>query len=228
MAKSRSSIFKFQGTIEDLTFVNSKRYKPHVRARKNSKTPFVMTAALAESKDRLQECNHYLRPVFQALRTEVYHGALWSRLVKALFATLKAGQPLGLTCLQGFDCNLQHKLSELFIRGYDFSATAAQNQLHVRVQLRQHPAVNDELPRTGYQVRLVAIFPDAANGAAHKEVVLGPLTKYDAALEAVELTVPLPSAEAPGMLLLGITTHLQGLGAWEVVSDSGMKVVWVR
>ncbi|NII26404.1 hypothetical protein HB364_15045 [Pseudoflavitalea sp. X16] len=228
MAKSTSRLFKFQGTIEDLTFVNSKRYKPHVRARKNSKKPFVMTAALAESKNRLQECNNYLQPVFQALRTEVYHGSLWSRLVKALFARLKAGGPLGLTCLQGFDCNLQHKLSELFTRGYDFSATQEQNQLRVRVLLRQHPAVNDDLPRTGYQVRLVAIFPDAENGATHKEVVLGPLTKYDAALEAVELMVPLPSAEAPGMLLLGMTTHLQGLGAWEVMSDSGMKVMWVQ
>lgn len=65
-------------------------------------------AALAESKARLQECNQYLRPVFQALRTEVYDGALWSRMVKELFAGLKAGQPLGLACLQGLDCNLQH------------------------------------------------------------------------------------------------------------------------
>jgi hypothetical protein len=227
MAKSASVIFKFQGTIEDLTFVDSQRYKPHVRARKNSKTPFVMTPALAESKDRLQVCNQYLRPVFQALRAEAYNGALWSRLVKTLFAALKAGQPLGLACLKGFDCNLQHPLSEVTGGSYDFSATKEQNQLLVQVLLHQHPAVQDEMPRTGYQVRLVAIFPDAANGTAHKEVVLGPLTKYDAALEAVELTVPLPVAEAPGMLLLGITPHLQGVGASRIMSNSGMKVVWV-
>lgn len=78
MAKTVSPIFKFQGTIEDLTFVNSKRYKPHVRAKKYSKTPFVMTAPLAESKARMQQCNQYAKPVFQALRAEVHDGGLWS------------------------------------------------------------------------------------------------------------------------------------------------------
>lgn len=78
---------------------------------------------------------------------------------------------MGLTCLQGFDCNLQHPLAEVIAGGYDFSATKGQNQLRVRVLLHQHPKVQDKMPRTGYQVLLVAIFPDGANGTAHKEVV---------------------------------------------------------
>jgi hypothetical protein len=227
MAKTASAIFKFQGTIEDVRFVNSKRYKPHVRARKNSKTPFVMTAALAESMARLQECNQYARPIFQALRLETHDGGLWSRLVSLLFAELKAGRPLGLECLKGFECNLQHLLAEVIGGGYDFSATREQNQLCLHVLLHQHPAVKDEMPRTGYQLRLVAIIPDAENGTVYKQEALGPLTKYDAELAAVDLTIALPGTGAPCMLLMGIVPHLKGCGASRIMSNSGIKVVWV-
>ncbi|NII26465.1 hypothetical protein HB364_15355 [Pseudoflavitalea sp. X16] len=226
MAKNLSAIFKLQGTIEDLTFVNSKRYGLHARTRKNSKTAFVMTPALAESKDRSQLCNQYAQPVYHALRPEAHDGGAWSRLLKLLRAELKSGRPLGLECLKGFECNLQHPLAEVLAGGYDFSATAAQNQLRLHVLLHQHPKVADSMPRTGYQLRVVAIFRDVEKGTVHKEVVLGPLTQYNAALEPVELTVPLPAAEAPCMLLMGIVPHLQGGGAARIMSDSGMKVVW--
>ena len=227
MAKTVSPIFKFQGTIEDLTFVNSKRYKPHVRARKNSKTPFVMTAALAESKARLQQCNQYAKPVFQALKAELPDGGLWSRLVSKLFAELKAGRPLGLECLKDLECNLQHPLSEVLPKGYDLSATRSQNQLGIYVQLDKHPKVEDEMPRTGYQLRFVGIFPDAVNGTVKKVEVLGPLTKYKDELVAHDLKMELPGNGAPYILLMGIVPHLQNEGPVKIMSDSGMKVVWV-
>jgi hypothetical protein len=228
MAKNISPIFKLQGTIDDLTFVNSKRYKPHVRARKNSKTPFVMTASLAESKARLQACNQYAKPVFQALRAESHDGGLWSRLVSQLFAELKADRPLGLECLQGFECNLQHPLGEVINKGYDLSATGSQNQLGIYVQLHGHPKVEDGMPRTGYQLRFVAIMPDAASGTVKKVEVLGPLTKYKDELMAHDLKMELPGNGAPYILLMGIVPHLQGEGPAKIMSDSGMKVVWVE
>ena len=227
MAKTVSAVFKFQGTIEDLTFVNSRRYKPHVRAKKHSKTPFVMTAALAESKARLQACNQYARPVFQALRPESHDGGLWSRMVSLLFAELKAGRPLGLECLKGLECNLQHPMAEVIAGGYDFSATVTQNQLGLYVQLHAHPVVKDTMPRTGYQLRLVAIVPDAANGTVYKAEALSPLTKYDADLTAHDLPIALPGTGAPCLLLMGIVPHLQVEGAVRIMSDSGMRVVWV-
>lgn len=227
MAKTVSPIFKFQGTIDDLTFVDSRRYKPHVRARKHSKTPFVMTAPLAESKSRLQQCNQYAKPVFQALRAESHDGGLWSRLVSQLFAELKAGRPLGLECLKGFECNLQHPMGEVITKGYDLSATVSQNQLGIYVQLHAHPKVADEMPRTGYQLRFVAIIPDAANGTVQKVEVLGPLTKYDDELTAHGLPIALPGNGAPCMLLMGIVPHLQAEGPARIMSDSGMRVVWV-
>jgi hypothetical protein len=227
MARSASAIFKFQGTIEDVTYVNSRRYKPHVRARRHSKTPFVMTPVLAKGMARMQACNQYARPVFQAMRMEAYDGALWSRLVSKLSAEIKAGRPLNLDCLKGFECNLRHPLGEVIKSGYDFSATASQNQLGIYVRLNKHPAVEDKMPRTGYQVRFVLIVPDVVDGSFYKREVMGPLTSYKGELHAMDLPIELPGTGAPGILLMGIVPHVQGEGPMRIMSNSGMQVVWV-
>lgn len=228
MARNTSAVFQFQGTIENVTHVKGGRYKDHVRAKKYTHTPFTMPVALAKSRDLLQLCNKYTQPIFQAIRREVYDGDLWSRLVSLQFAELKAGRPLGLECLKGFECNLQHKMTDVIAGGYDFSATVSQNQLGIYVRLHEHPKVDDKLPRTGYQLRFVLIAPDPINGPAYKQVALGPLTKYGAELEAVDIPITLPAGGGPCLLLMGIVPHLQAEGPCSVQSDSGMQVVWVR
>ncbi|MDF2193738.1 hypothetical protein [Paraflavitalea sp. CAU 1676] len=227
MAKPRSSIFRFQGTIEDVTHVKSKRYGDHTRARKNSKTPFVMTEALAESKARLQECNGYARPVFQAMRAYGYHGGLWSDLVSRLFAELKAGRPMSFRCWKDLDCNLPHKLGDLFKWGYDFSATRGQNELRVQILLKKHPFYEDHLLRTGYQVRVVCLFLAEGDATVHKQVAMGPLTTYDGSLEPVELSIPLSATCATYLVMLGITPHTRNHGPTRIMSDTGIKVVAV-
>ncbi|WP_276480273.1 hypothetical protein [Paraflavitalea pollutisoli] len=227
MARNRSPLVKLQGTIGDMTFVKSNRYGEHVRAKRYSKTPFVMTDALQVSKDRLQDCNRYVQQLFRGMRSEVHHGAMWERLLSIYFAYLKAGNPFGLVCFQGFECNLQHPLSEVLPFGYHFSATRDQNKVQVQVQLDGAPAVKDAMPRTGYQLRVLALSHNPTGTECYKHLALGPVTTYDAPLAPIELTIPLPDADTPVMLLLGIIPHTRGVGATKIMSDSGMKVVWV-
>ncbi len=227
MGKNISPIVKFQGTVGDQVHVNSKTYKPHVRSRKYSKTPFTWTDNFAENNKRLHACNEYGHVIFQALRSESHDGMLWSRMVKRFFAGLKAGEPLSLEMLKDLQCNLTHPLEEVITGAYDFSATREQNEVRIRVELEKHPKVDDTMPRTGYQLRVVAISRDPANGNVIKREALGPLTQYKSALEAVNLTIPLPSPDVSCMLVLGIVPHMRNEGAVRIMSDSGMKVVWV-
>lgn len=227
MGKNISPIVKFQGTIGDQVFVNSKVYKPHVRSRKYSKTEFEWTVPLAENSDRLQTCNQFASPVFQALRRESHDGMLWSRMVKLLFAGLKAGEPLSLQKFKDLECNLTHPMQKVIAGAYDFSATREQNELRIRVLLEKHPKADDSMPRAGYQLRMVAISRDPATGNVTKRDALGPLTQYDSALEAVNLTIPLPSPDVSCMLVMGIVPHMRNEGPVRIMSDSGMKVVWV-
>jgi hypothetical protein len=135
--------------------------------------------------------------------------------------------PLGVQCLKSFECNLQHPLSEVLAGGYEISATREQSDLHIRALLHMHPEVKDKIPRAGYQLRFMVVVPDAAAGTAHKREALGLLTSYDADLKAVELTIELPPVETPCMLMMGVVPHEEDDGPIRLMSDSGMKVVWV-
>ena len=57
MAKITSVIFKLQGTIDNITFVDSKTYKKHTRRKRGTVKKATINEALEESKDRLLGCN---------------------------------------------------------------------------------------------------------------------------------------------------------------------------
>lgn len=227
MAKPISPIFKFKGTFDDVTFVNSKRYKPHLRRRKGTVTPFVMTDVLKESKNRLQSCNQQAKLIFHALRDEHHDGGLWSRLLSLFFAELKAGRKLNVGCLQNFECNLPHKLEDIIAGDYNISIKKEKKKLSIGMRLSNHPTVGDQIPRTGYQLRLVVVYPDFVKGKFRKEVAMSEVTSYTSSLKTQELEVAMPSAKAPFVVLMGICPHVQGMGVRDIQSDAGMKVVYV-
>ena len=226
MARTASVIFKFQGSIENLTFVKSKAYKPHVRRRKGTVTPVVLTGEMKENVDRLPKCNEQAKVIFHALRDERHDGALWSRIIQLFFRELKANGKITVNCLLGLDCNLPYKMENLIPESYDFEVTKNKKKLGIRVRLPQHPSFTDKAPRTGYHLRFVVIFPDFKGGKFRKEVVEGPATAYDAALDTVELEVTMPSAKAPFVVLMGMMPLVQGQKLI-IQSDAFLKVVAV-
>jgi hypothetical protein len=226
MAKPISPIFKFKGTIAGVTYVHSKAYKDHVRAAKGTYTPNVLTDALKESSSLLQICNQRARPLFRVLKEEHHDGRLWSRLVSLFFAELKAGRKINVQCLRNLDCNLQHKLDELLHLGYNIDVKKEKKKLGIHVRLEGHPKVEDQIPREGYQLRVVVIYPDFVKDKVRKEVLLGPVTKYKSPLKALELEVPMPSAKAPYIVLMGVSPVVKGTPL-TIQSDTAMKVVAV-
>lgn len=226
MAKPISPIFKFSGTIAGMTYVDSKTYKPHVRAAKGTHTPNVLTDALKESSSLLQFCNQRAKPLFQALREEHHDGRLWSRLVSLFYAELKAGRTINVHCLRDLDCNLQHKLDELLPLGFNIDVKKEKKKLGIHVRLEGHPKVDDQIPREGYQLRLVVIYPDFVKDKVRKEVLLGPVIKYKSPLKALELEVPMPSVKAPYIILMGVSPVVRGKPL-TIQSDAAMKVVAV-
>jgi hypothetical protein len=109
---------------------------------------------------------------------------------------------------------------------YEISVKKEKKKLDIHVRLKKHPKAEDTVPRDGYHLRFVVIYPDFEAGKFHKEVVMGPLTKYRSALQPVELKVPMPSAEAPYVILMTVQPIVQG-EPFFIVRDAGMKVVEV-
>ena len=129
-------------------------------------------------------------------------------------------------CLRDLDCNLNHKLDELLPMGHNIVVKKEKRKLDIHVRLEGHPKVDDQIPREGYQLRLVVIYPDFVKDKVRKEVVLGPVTKYKSPLKVMELEVPMPSAKTPYIVLMGVSPVVKGKPL-TIQSDAAMKVVAV-
>ena len=226
MARPISAIFKFQGTFQGVTYVNSLKYGLHVRAPKGTYTPIVLTDALKKSQSLFQQCNKQAKPIFDALRTEYYGRDLWQRLVSLFYIELKAGRKITVECLRDLECNLAYKLDDLLSNDYHIAVKREKKKLKIGVQLQHHPKAESKAPRVGYQLRLVIVYPDFEKGSFCKDVVMGPMTKYNSVLKTVELEVPMPSAKAPYIILMGVSPVVRGK-QFTIQSDTAVKVVAV-
>jgi len=92
-------------------------------------------------------------------------------LVFLFFAELKAGRKINLQCLCDLECNLQHKPDELLRLEYNVDVKKENKKLHVHVRLEGYPKVEDQIPREGYQLPLVVIYPEFVKDKVRKEVV---------------------------------------------------------
>jgi hypothetical protein len=223
MAKNVSPIFKFQGTIGGITFVKSRRYKPHVRASRGTYKPVELNKTMKKCKDQLMQCNKQAKLIFHALRDEHHDGSLWSRLLSAFFKRAKAGLKPDTSVLAGLECDKERTLKALLDNQYDISIERAQKKMRITVTLPAAPEKNDVKELAHYRLHVIAIFPAFVKNRFKKEIDAGPMTSFDVAPEPVVLEVPAPSATAPYVLLLGITGYVQQKD--EVRSYTGLAVV---
>ncbi|PZR07138.1 MAG: hypothetical protein DI539_24000 [Flavobacterium psychrophilum] len=204
MARNISKLIKLQGTILGLTFVNSKRYKPHVRPERGTFTPITINKTFKESKKLLMRCNKRARVIFNALRDEHRDGELWSTLVSKFFKQAKEGLKPDVKMFAGLECHTVRTLDALTQGRYQVDTIREGKKLRVTVVLEKHPSCEDVKQLTGYHLNVIVLYPNFTKDTLTKEVAQSALIPLDAALAPVEFELPAPSAKAPYILLLGI------------------------
>ncbi|WP_315815930.1 hypothetical protein [Paraflavitalea speifideaquila] len=81
MAKNISAVFKFKGTLGNVTYVDSPTYGPHTRMERGTYTPISLNKTMKFCKDKLMTCNKQAKGIFDALKDEQRDGSLWWRLL---------------------------------------------------------------------------------------------------------------------------------------------------
>jgi hypothetical protein len=225
MARSVSTVFKFQGTLGEVTFVKSRRYKPHARMKRGTYTPITINETLKESKELLMHCNGNARLIFQPLREEHRDGTLWSRLLSMFFKQAKAGLKPTVNMFAGLECSTEHTLETLLDDKYEVIVTREKKKLSVAVNLQRHPHWESKNMR-GYDLSVVVLFPNFPKQTVKKEVA-GVDVSLATAPEPLVFDVPMPSANAPYLVLLGIEGYGPGKKGQQP-STRGLKVVGLR
>ena len=222
MARSVSKVFKFQGTLGEVTFVKSKRYEPHTRMRRGTYTEVTINETLKESKALLMKCNEHARLLFKPLREEHHDGSLWSRLLSTFFKQAKAGLKPTVQLFSKLECSTDHTLATLLRDDYAVSVTREKKKMTVTVNLQRHPKWENNNIKA-YYLSVVVLFPNFQKQTVQKELVSADVL-VRSELESFVFEVPMPSANAPYLVLLGIEGYLQGRVGMQP-STRGLAVV---
>lgn len=226
MAKNISPIFKFQGTLDQLTFVKSRTYGPHVRTKRGTYTPVKLNKTMRKCKEQLMKCNKQAKAVFDALREEVRDGSLWWRLLRIFFARGKEGLKPDVRMLAGLECDSKHPLERLLGTQYKVNVERKAKALEVIVELEKRPSKPAVQGLSHYRLYVVVLYPSFPKARVQKEVAAGEMLPFETTAEPLSLTVGAPSATAPYVLLLGIMGYERVQKEYyEVISCRGLAVV---
>ncbi|MDF2187348.1 hypothetical protein [Paraflavitalea sp. CAU 1676] len=227
MASNTSVIFKLKGTIGELTFVKSRRYKPHVRRKRGTVKPAVLNEKMESSRQLLLSCNKHAKLIFDQLREEPRDGAMWSRLLKIIFHAAESGFPIDARLFQHLECNLLHPLKSItgeFGNYNKINVARDKKRLNIQVQLASAPKVPQKPFPGDYQLRLVVLFPDFENGLCIKKVEIGAPTSLKAALQPVEFSMTMPSATSQYLVFLQVQA-IQKNRVYTSKATAALKVI---
>ena len=94
MAKVRS-IIKLSGTLSDMTFVDSKAYGAHARAKRGTYKPISLSEGMQKSAEVQKQVNLMAKVIFDAVNGFVpgfKDGKFWARLLSVFRKQQKAGK----------------------------------------------------------------------------------------------------------------------------------------
>jgi len=218
-----------RGNLGRVTFVDSKRYGPHVRSKRGSIKPAPLNDAMEKSSRAMALASAPAKAIFDAVRSCHKDGELWNKLIVIFRRQLRAGRPFHIDAqdFEGMECHEKFTLDQL-MRSTDYKISAAlqEDNLHVDLSLQEHPDwsyLNWKDPFQ-YRLSLVTVFPYLKAGGFEREIMHGPVAEFTAPPEPLSFKVPVPG-NANGYLLFLLATVCQ---RGEVVNQThvrGMGVV---
>ncbi len=152
-----NSLFKYAGTFQGVTVVNSRAYGQHIR---KARTKFTLNKEMKESSVVMKQANVYAKVFKDAIdpyRCDFRDGMLWQRLVSLFKRQLQKQGSADFSVLEGHELNKAHPLSRLFSMQTTLSQT--ERTLNVRVTSR-HSQDPTHGKADGYQQTLIILFVD--------------------------------------------------------------------
>jgi len=114
MAKIKNK-FKLTRTVDGITYVSSKAYQAHVRAKRGTYTPISLADGMKRSAAEQTQANLMAKIVFDAVNKfapKFKDGKFWSRLVSAFRLLIKEKNSKGYKPLDGLEVRPDYPMSK--------------------------------------------------------------------------------------------------------------------
>jgi hypothetical protein len=212
MAKSQS-LFKLQGSIGGLTFVSSRAYGDHVRARRGTYKPAKVNASLKQEVKMVVMANVPAKIVKDAIdpyRGDFLGGTLWSRLVSFFRRQLKTEGQFDFSKLKRFEIHEGYPLDSFINTQSTVSVNKKMWKLSVEVRYDHHPKFKKVKNIDGYVLTVIGIFPDMKKKAAQTSTVASKVFKMTGPLSPFLVELNLPPKVKNYILCLKLEAYING------------------
>lgn len=178
MAKVKS-IIDLSGTLCDVTFVNSRTYGKHARAKRGTYTPITLAVGMEKSAKVQTEVNQLAKIVFDSARVFVPRfkdGRLWARLLSVFRQQHKAGKAFNYLDFNQMDMRLDYPTSKHGV--FRLKKADTEHNMILQCQIA---------PEKTYLIRLLRIASDKSLLLAYPEEVRQFAVEGDSNLVSVTL-----------------------------------------
>lgn len=162
MAKNPDNIVthRLSGTLDKLTFVNSKAYGPHVRLKRGTKKKAVLNKAMKESKNRLLHVNQIASLIFKSISNEHKDGKLWPRLLSKLRLQLRDYNFNDVSCLFRMECHTKRTLEKMLPHLLEVKVgKVIKRKMNITLDLPDTPLYDKKYLKE-FQISMHILYPD--------------------------------------------------------------------
>jgi len=227
MAKSKST-HDLQGTIDGLTYVNSRTYGKHVRSARGTKKKAKVNKAFKKQSKILMKANLPAKIVRDAIKLhleDIPGGKLWPRLVSIFNKQVKKTGVVDFGKLTTLEVNKDHPFDEFLAAVVAVSPDKDKDIIRVVLSYPQPP----KFPRSrfidGYRFGVIAIFPDASKNKAKSTAVYSEILPLEEKISPMTFEVSVPPRAKSCLLFIRIDGCLEKV-VNHTAPTKGMKVAW--
>ncbi|HEY8893350.1 MAG TPA: hypothetical protein VIM79_01000 [Niastella sp.] len=228
MAKSSDNIIthSLSGTLDNLTFVNSKAYGPHLRRKRGSKKKAVLNKAMKESRNRLLQVNQMASLIFRSISNEHKDGKLWPRLLSKLRLQLREYNFNDVSCLFRMECHTKRTLEKMLLHLLDVKIGKIVNRrMNIPLDLPYTPLYDKKYLKE-FQISMHVLYPDFERVKLKKEVVYSDVLHKANCPKTLSFTVPVPAKATEYAVFMKVTECEDGI-ALNYPQSTGMRCVAV-
>lgn len=225
MAKTNNLVTKgLQGTLENLTFVNSKAYGDHVRNRRGTFKPAVLNETMEESKKRLLQVNETASLIFKSI-CEHKDGTLWPRLLSKLRRQLKETNHNDVHCLLNMECHAKHTLDKMLPSHWNVEVEIIKSKMNIALTLPGLPVYSKRYLKE-FQISMHVIFPDLEKLKLKKVIAYSDILQKTSCPKEFSFEIPVPAKSTTFAVFLKVTECKNGI-ALNYPQSTGMRCVAV-
>lgn len=209
MAKS-DSVLGLQGTFANMTFVHSRTYGKHIRAKRGTHKPADVNDSFKETSRYLIAANRPARMIKAALDPYCENfkcGQLWQRLVSIFRIQLKERGLTDLTALEGFEIHKEYPLARFMQIKTAATIDREHSKLRITLTYEAPPLFKKARYIDGYQLSVIVIYPDMKAGIASTAMAMSPVTELKSKIRELHFELPLP----PGVDEYVLCLKLEGM-----------------